>query len=103
MTRASRSPPTVHLALQYICRNFFRIECVVLVRSIKSIHELLPVAYADSLTLVHYEYDVKPGSECNEAECTALNSQDVTGPARCRIIQRLKSTKPQAGLDQDMT
>eukprot|EP00959_Pyramimonas_sp_CCMP1952_P063340 1323854-Pyramimonas_sp.AAC.1 len=58
MTIASRLSPKVHLALQYLIRNFFRIENVVSVRLSKSImHELPPVTYADSCTLVHYDND----------------------------------------------
>eukprot|EP00959_Pyramimonas_sp_CCMP1952_P268638 5616912-Pyramimonas_sp.AAC.1 len=37
------------------------------------------------------------------AEGTALNIHDITGSAHSRIIQCLKSTKPQAVCDQDMT
>eukprot|EP00959_Pyramimonas_sp_CCMP1952_P028129 590230-Pyramimonas_sp.AAC.1 len=52
MTSASRVSPKVHLALQYLIRNFFRIGSVVPVRLDKSIHKLPPVAYADSCALV---------------------------------------------------
>eukprot|EP00959_Pyramimonas_sp_CCMP1952_P340852 7139647-Pyramimonas_sp.AAC.1 len=72
MTSASRLSPKVHLALQYLIRNVFRIENVVSVRLAKSI------------------------------QGTALNIHDITGSAHSRIIQYLKSTKPQAGFDQDM-
>eukprot|EP00959_Pyramimonas_sp_CCMP1952_P345732 7240438-Pyramimonas_sp.AAC.1 len=61
MTSASRLSPKVHCALQYLIRNFFRIENVVSVRLAKSIHKLLLVASADSCTLVHYDNDVNPG------------------------------------------
>eukprot|EP00959_Pyramimonas_sp_CCMP1952_P096029 2007705-Pyramimonas_sp.AAC.1 len=57
MTGASRLSPTVHLARQYLIRNFFRIENVVSVRLAESIHELPPVTYADSCTLVHNDND----------------------------------------------
>eukprot|EP00959_Pyramimonas_sp_CCMP1952_P328212 6871524-Pyramimonas_sp.AAC.1 len=50
MTTASRLSPKVHLALQHIIRNFFRIENVVPVRFAKSIHKLPPVTYAGSCT-----------------------------------------------------
>eukprot|EP00959_Pyramimonas_sp_CCMP1952_P067330 1405199-Pyramimonas_sp.AAC.1 len=103
MTSASRLSPKVHLVLQYLARNFFRIENVVSVRLAKSIHELPPVAFADSCTLVHYDNHVNPGFHYYEAEGTALNIHDTTGSAHSRIIQCLKPTKPQAGFDQDMT
>eukprot|EP00959_Pyramimonas_sp_CCMP1952_P284000 5936481-Pyramimonas_sp.AAC.1 len=60
MTSASRLSPKAYLALQYLTRNFFRIEDVVSFRFAKSIHKLPPVACADSCTLVHYDNDVNP-------------------------------------------
>eukprot|EP00959_Pyramimonas_sp_CCMP1952_P083818 1752832-Pyramimonas_sp.AAC.1 len=59
-TSASRLAPKGTLDLQYLIRNFFRIESVVSVRSATNIHKLPPVAYADSCTLVHYDNDVNP-------------------------------------------
>eukprot|EP00959_Pyramimonas_sp_CCMP1952_P209186 4376207-Pyramimonas_sp.AAC.1 len=103
MTSASRLSPKVPSALQYLIRNLFRIENVVSVRLAKSIHKLLLVTYADSCTLVHYDNGVNPGFQYYEAEGTALNIHDIPGSAHSRIIQCLKTTKPQAGFDQDMT
>eukprot|EP00959_Pyramimonas_sp_CCMP1952_P168012 3511126-Pyramimonas_sp.AAC.1 len=99
------SSPEVHLNLQYLIRNFFRIENVVSVRFAKSIHKLLPVTYADtdSCTLVHYDSDVNTGIHYYEAEGIALSIYDISGSAHSRITQCLKSTKPQAGFDQDMS
>eukprot|EP00959_Pyramimonas_sp_CCMP1952_P049500 1034101-Pyramimonas_sp.AAC.1 len=57
MTTASRQSPQVHLTLQYLIINFFRIENVVPARLAKSIHKLPPVTYADSCTLVRYHND----------------------------------------------
>eukprot|EP00959_Pyramimonas_sp_CCMP1952_P440399 9220694-Pyramimonas_sp.AAC.1 len=73
MTSASRLSPEPHLALQYLIRNFFRIDNVVSVRFANGIHRLPPVAYADICTLVHYDNDVNPGSHYYEAEASALN------------------------------
>eukprot|EP00959_Pyramimonas_sp_CCMP1952_P182213 3809837-Pyramimonas_sp.AAC.1 len=87
MTSASRLSPKVHLSLQYLISNFFRIENVVSV----------------SCTLVHYDKDVDPGFHYYEAEGTALNIHDITGSSQSRIIQCPKSTNPQAGIDKDMT
>eukprot|EP00959_Pyramimonas_sp_CCMP1952_P054236 1134420-Pyramimonas_sp.AAC.1 len=94
MTLASRLSPEVDLA---------RIENVVSIRLTKSIHKLALATYADTCSLVHYGNDVKPGFRYYEAEGTALNIYDATGSAHSRITQCLKSTKPQAGLDQDVT
>eukprot|EP00959_Pyramimonas_sp_CCMP1952_P404478 8476683-Pyramimonas_sp.AAC.1 len=68
MTTASRVSPKVHLALQYLVRNFFRIENVVPVRLAMGIPELPPVTYADSCALVHYDNDVDPGFHYYEVE-----------------------------------
>eukprot|EP00959_Pyramimonas_sp_CCMP1952_P009649 201470-Pyramimonas_sp.AAC.1 len=68
MTTASRLSPKVHLALQYLTRNFHRIENVVSVRLAKSIHELPPVTYADSFALVHCDSDVNPAFHYYESE-----------------------------------
>eukprot|EP00959_Pyramimonas_sp_CCMP1952_P469306 9494723-Pyramimonas_sp.AAC.1 len=103
MTSACRRSPKLHLALQNFIRNFSCIENVVSVRFAKSIHKLALVAYAGSCTLVHYDNYVNPGFHFYEAEGTALNIHDITGSAHSRITQCLKSTKPQAGFDQDMT
>eukprot|EP00959_Pyramimonas_sp_CCMP1952_P095009 1986865-Pyramimonas_sp.AAC.1 len=103
MTSASRLSPKVHLPLQYLIRNFSRIENVVSARVAKSSHKLPPVTYADSCTFVHYDNDVNPGFHYYEAEGTVLNTYDITGSAHSRIIQCPKCTKPQAGFDQDMT
>eukprot|EP00959_Pyramimonas_sp_CCMP1952_P045411 948649-Pyramimonas_sp.AAC.1 len=54
-------------------------------------------------TLGHYDNDVNPGFHCYEAEGTPLNIHNRSGSAHSRIIQCLKSTKPQAGFDQDMS
>eukprot|EP00959_Pyramimonas_sp_CCMP1952_P473962 9502644-Pyramimonas_sp.AAC.1 len=71
MTSASRLSPKVHMALQYLIRNCFRIENLVSVRLAKSIHELPLVAYAVSCTLAHYDNDVNPGFHYCGAENTA--------------------------------
>eukprot|EP00959_Pyramimonas_sp_CCMP1952_P235005 4910668-Pyramimonas_sp.AAC.1 len=47
MTSASRLSPRVHLALQHLIGDFFRIENVVSVGLAQSVHGLPPAAYAD--------------------------------------------------------
>eukprot|EP00959_Pyramimonas_sp_CCMP1952_P012008 253607-Pyramimonas_sp.AAC.1 len=78
-------------------------ENVVSVRVTESIHELPPVTYADSCTFVHYDNDVNPGFHNLKGRGAVLNIHDISGSAQSRIIQCLKSTKPQAGFDQDMS
>eukprot|EP00959_Pyramimonas_sp_CCMP1952_P430874 9023806-Pyramimonas_sp.AAC.1 len=84
-------------------KTFFRIETAASVRLAKNIHELPPVAYADSSTLVNHANDVNPGFHYYEAEGTALNTYEITGSAVSKIIQCLEPTKHKSGFDQDMT
>ena len=60
------------MALQFLVRNYFRIENVVAIRLAKSIHKLPAVTCAESCTLVHYDNDVTPGFHYYESNCTAL-------------------------------
>eukprot|EP00959_Pyramimonas_sp_CCMP1952_P130278 2724152-Pyramimonas_sp.AAC.1 len=56
----SKFHPRVHLALQYLVRNYFRVERVVAVRLVKSVLNLPSVKYATGSTLIHYDNDVNP-------------------------------------------
>eukprot|EP00959_Pyramimonas_sp_CCMP1952_P422891 8858746-Pyramimonas_sp.AAC.1 len=102
MRSASRVSPKVHIAVQYIVRNSSRSKTLFLFGLTKSKHKLPPVTYADSGTLLHYDINVNPYFH-HETEGAPLAIQDVTGSAHSRIIKRLESTTPRAGLDQDMT
>eukprot|EP00959_Pyramimonas_sp_CCMP1952_P313185 6555420-Pyramimonas_sp.AAC.1 len=101
--RTFGSVPTKRGALQMTSASSLSPKSVVSVRLARSLHELPPVTYADSCTLVHYDNDVSPGFYYYESEGSALNIHDITGSAQSRIIQCLKVTKPLAGFDQDMT
>ena len=90
------------MALQFLVRNYFRIENVVAMRFAKSVNKHPAVTYAESCTLVHYDNDVAPGFHDYESDGTALNISDITGSTHARIIQCLKSSKPLAGFDEDL-
>eukprot|EP00959_Pyramimonas_sp_CCMP1952_P083189 1738526-Pyramimonas_sp.AAC.1 len=60
------------------------------------------MAYADSCKYVHYDNDVSPGFHYYDVEGSALDVHDTTRSAQSRITQCRKSTKPQAGFDQDI-
>ena len=94
MTNDSSQAPKVHLALQFLVKNYFRVENVIAVRLAKSVPRLSAVPYADSSTLVYYETDHNPGFHYYEADGTALNVGSITGSAHAWIIQCLKSSKP---------
>eukprot|EP00959_Pyramimonas_sp_CCMP1952_P237481 4963020-Pyramimonas_sp.AAC.1 len=53
----SKFHPRVHIALQYLVRNYFRVERVVAVRLAKSVSCLPAVKYATRATLIHYDND----------------------------------------------
>ena len=61
------------MALQFLVRNYFRIENVVAIRLARSISNLPAVTYAESCTLVHYDNDVTPGFHYYESDGTTLN------------------------------
>ena len=44
-----------------------------------------------------------PGFHYYEADGTALNVHDITGAARARVIQCLKSSRPSSGFDQELS
>ena len=94
MTTASRRSPKVHVALLCRIRKYFRIENAVAVRLAKDMRNLPAAPRADSCALVSYDNDVTPGFHYYEAGGTALNVYDITGTARARVIQRLKSSNP---------
>eukprot|EP00959_Pyramimonas_sp_CCMP1952_P292324 6113847-Pyramimonas_sp.AAC.1 len=81
MTTASRLSPKVHLALQYLIRNFFRILSVDSARLANSI-----ISYLQLLILTAARWFI----------ATATQIQDST-------TTNEKATKPQAGFDQDMS
>jgi hypothetical protein len=89
LTTASRNSPKVFLALQYVIRNFFRINDVIAVRLGKNIHSVSKCDYADSSILVHYTSDLNPDFHFYETEDTAINIANVTQSHKSRIIQCL--------------
>ena len=102
-TTASQLSPKVHMALQFLVRNYFCIENVVAIRFAKSVSKLPAVTYAESCALVHYDRDVTPGFHYHESDGMALYISDITGSTHARIIQCLKSSKPLAGFDADLS
>eukprot|EP00959_Pyramimonas_sp_CCMP1952_P367412 7695473-Pyramimonas_sp.AAC.1 len=53
----SKFHPRVHLALQYLVRNYVRVERAVAVRLAKSVLNILAVKYATGSVLIHYDND----------------------------------------------
>eukprot|EP00959_Pyramimonas_sp_CCMP1952_P348203 7293432-Pyramimonas_sp.AAC.1 len=101
MTTASRVSSEQHLALQFLVRNYFRIENVVTVRLAKGIHGLPAAPYADSCTLASNDNDVTPGFQYYDSEGTALNMHDIIGSTHARTIQCLIASDNPAGFDED--
>eukprot|EP00959_Pyramimonas_sp_CCMP1952_P263124 5502538-Pyramimonas_sp.AAC.1 len=74
----SKFHPRVHLALQYLLPNYFRVEHVVAVRLAKSVSCLAAVKYATGSTLIHYDNDVRPAFHYYECVGTGLNIFQIT-------------------------
>eukprot|EP00959_Pyramimonas_sp_CCMP1952_P399263 8366094-Pyramimonas_sp.AAC.2 len=93
LTTASHMNPKVHLALQFLSRNYFRLENVIAVRLAKSVDKLPACAPATGSTLIYYDNDVTPAFHYYESTGTAIDVHRVTGSSHARIIQCLTSTK----------
>eukprot|EP00959_Pyramimonas_sp_CCMP1952_P209152 4375182-Pyramimonas_sp.AAC.1 len=87
----SKFHPRVHLALQYLVRDYFRVESVVAVRLAKSVLNLPAVKYATGSTLIHYDNDANPAFRYDECVGTGLNIPQTTGSTHSRLIQCLTS------------
>ena len=60
LTAASKEAPKVHLALQFLIKNFFRISNTIAVRLGKGTAKVPSCKYADGSALIHYVNDVNP-------------------------------------------
>eukprot|EP00959_Pyramimonas_sp_CCMP1952_P285918 5978375-Pyramimonas_sp.AAC.1 len=78
LSDGSKFHSRVHFALQYIVRNYFRVERVVAVRLAKSASGLPAVKYAAGSTLIHYDSDVNPAFHYYECVGTGLNISQIT-------------------------
>ena len=81
----STRAPKIHLALQYVIRNFFRIDNIIAVRLGKGVHKVRRCAYADGCTLIHYADDLNPNFRYYESQDTSLDIQKVTRASNSRI------------------
>ena len=91
------------MALQFLVRNYFRVDNVVAVRLAKSIHKLAPIKYATGCTLIHYDNDVSPAFHYYECNGTGLDVPQITGSNHSRIIQCLTSSKSGGGFHEDLS
>eukprot|EP00959_Pyramimonas_sp_CCMP1952_P272525 5697598-Pyramimonas_sp.AAC.1 len=98
----SKFHPRVHLALQYLVRNYFRVERVVAVRLAKSESNLPAEKYATGSTLIHYDNDVNPAFHYYECVGTGLNIAQITGSTHSSFIQCLTPQVPSLGFHDDL-
>ena len=89
LTAASRRAPKIHLALQYLTRNFFRVSNVVSIRLGKGLHRVPKCEYADGSVLIHYTNDVNPDFHYYETNDTGLDLSTITQCGHARIIHCL--------------
>ena len=57
LTTMSKRAPKIHLALQFLIRNFFRINNVVTIRLGKGVQRTNKCNYCDGSTLIYYHSD----------------------------------------------
>eukprot|EP00959_Pyramimonas_sp_CCMP1952_P137919 2886924-Pyramimonas_sp.AAC.1 len=103
ITTASQINPKVHLALQFLIRNYFRLENVIAVRLAKSVRKLPACDPATGSTLIYYDNDVTPAFRYYKSTGTAIDVHRGTGSNHARIIQCLTSTKKIGGFDEDLS
>ncbi len=85
----SKRSPRIHLALQYVIRNFFRIDNVIAVRLGRSVNKLPKHEGADGCTLIHFVSDVTPYFHFYETVDTQLDVMKITNSNKSRITQCL--------------
>ena len=78
LSTASKRAPTIHMALQYLIRNYFRINNVITIRLGKSVHKVPKCDQANGSTLIHYTNDTYPHFHYYETTDTALNIPQIT-------------------------
>lgn len=98
----SKQVPKIHLALQYLLRNYSRIENVIAVRMGKSGTRTQTCDYVDSSTLLHYKSDTEPSFHYYETVDIALDIKAITHDDNSRIIQSLQRPGLNLNFD-DMT
>eukprot|EP00959_Pyramimonas_sp_CCMP1952_P334768 7010323-Pyramimonas_sp.AAC.1 len=73
----SKLHPRVQLALQYLVRNYFRVERVIAVRLAEGVLNLPSVKHATGSTLIHYDNDANPAFHYYECVGTGLNISQI--------------------------
>ena len=73
LSAMSSKSPRVHLALQYVIRNYFRISDVIPVRLGKSIAKVGIFAGVDGSILIHYTSDTSPDFHYSESDDTSYS------------------------------
>ena len=89
LTAISKNAPKIFLALQFVIRNFFRVNDVVAVRLGKSLSQVKKCEYAERSVLIHYTSDTNPDFHYYETNDTALDLNHIAGSNKSRIIQCL--------------
>ena len=84
--------PKIHLALQFVMKNHFRVADVIAVRIGRSISKIGQFMTASGSTLVYYHSDRDPDFHHHESDGTALDITKITGGTKARIIQFLTKT-----------
>ena len=99
LTQASKNAPKVHLALQFLVRNFFRVDDVFAIRLAKSVHKLSPCPHADRCVLIYYNDHLELDFQYYETRDITLDIPHVTCSNKARVIQCLVKTGCQSEID----
>ena len=89
LSTTSKQAPRVYLALHYVMHHKLRLRNVITVRLGNGIQSFPKCKYADSCTLVHYNYDTNPDFHFYETIDTALEVYPITHNRNSRTIQFL--------------
>ena len=101
LTTASKAHPKVHLALQFILRNYFRLSNVTAVRLGHCIQRTGDSTGTQRSVLIHYKTDDDPRFHYYRSAQVALDIKAITGDSRSRIIQCLIDEKQRYNFDDD--
>ena len=100
LSQASKRSPKVFLALQFVIRNYFRINDVFAIRLGKGLHTVQKCSLADSSVLIYYFNHQEPTFHYYETKDTALDIRTITQSTKSRTIQCMTRKGVQGTFDE---
>ena len=90
LTYISLQAPRIHLALQFLLRNHFRIADVFAVRIARAVHRFSKFPQADSSVTITYTNDEHPDFQRHESKSAEVDIFAISGSYKARVIQCLQ-------------